>query len=222
MINIIGSNHEATEKTANSVGGNVANELKDENNIAFDGDKVKLPATEFANIQEALEYVRKQENILLEKNRKNKSEALKEIYHVFDLIEEEMKKQNELYKEYSDVYPAFRFSSIEKLKDMLREYEWDISDFLVELAKKRKSMISMDWGWDEEYVRYYQRKYWITGADLEGESLIKAFISELENLENIPRDGWYNSYHSGLIGLLINNIHNIVIKDNKYKKNPFK
>lgn len=219
MINTIKPGDETT-KTNNIVGKTVADELNDENNVVFDGDKVQFPATEFANIQEALEYVKKQENLLVSKNRENKSEALKEIYHVFDLMEEEMKRQNKLSEEkYNTRWREFEFSDIEQLKNNLREYEWDISNFLSELAEKWKPLITMNVGWGDEGAISFQSRFGITGENLEGESLVKAFVSELENLEKIPWD----QYHYDILLVLNNKVYSILNdKDGKYKQNPFK
>jgi len=87
MVNIINSGDETTKKTINPVEENVANELKDENNVAFDEEKVKFPEAEFANVQEALEYVRKQENLLLQKNREENENVVKEVSEILDNVE---------------------------------------------------------------------------------------------------------------------------------------
>ena len=77
MINTITSADERKNDLQNEE-GSVLDNLKDEKDVIFEGEKVKFSETEFVNIQEALAYLKKQENILLQKNReKNENVVLK-------------------------------------------------------------------------------------------------------------------------------------------------
>ncbi len=133
MIDVIKPGDEAQKNVQNEKDSVLTN-LKDEKNVTFEWDKIKLPETEFTNIQEALAYIEKQENILLHKNRENNTEAIKEINDILDmyLAKGIIKKEDYMYKYYW------------KIKDFLLMYKWNLSDFMPRVVKGRKKEIVGD------------------------------------------------------------------------------
>jgi hypothetical protein len=86
MIDIIKLEDEDKNNLQNKKAPVLTN-LKDEKNIAFEGDKVKFPETELSNIQEALQYLKKQENLLLQKNREKNENVVKEVSEILDNVQ---------------------------------------------------------------------------------------------------------------------------------------
>ncbi len=140
MINTIKPGDEKEKKSLNSTSDDVLHELKDEKNVSFDADKVKLPETEFTNVQEALAYIRKQENLLLQKNRENNSEAIKELKDFVDILFKERLNPENLDKgrPYSLGYNK---ETLQKLKDFFENYKSDLSGFMMEIAQERKKIL---------------------------------------------------------------------------------
>ena len=183
MINAIesadqGNNNRQDQKSS------VLTTLQNENTISFDGDKVKFPETELTNIQEALAYIRKQEHLLLQKNREHNENVVKEVSEILDNV------QN---KWFLDEYSGDKFfhekQTIKEIKDFLKNYEWDLSNFMNEVAVEWQKRLQI-FSWRGDLPQEFLAR-WHISADvfnqLEWEDLIKALKKDADNIDNLPK-----------------------------------
>jgi hypothetical protein len=119
MVDIINTDDEIKKTSDDSLKNDVANTLKEEQNVSFEGEKVKFPEAEFANVQEALDYIKKQENLLIQKNREKNSEAVKEVNQIIDVFSEVSNKEKEIDVNGIGVYMQM---SLEEIKDLFKRF----------------------------------------------------------------------------------------------------
>jgi len=87
MIDIIKVEDKDKNQNLQVVNDTVLSDLKDENDISFEGEKVKFHEIELLNTKEALKYLRKQNNLLLNKNKEKNENIVKEVSELLDNVE---------------------------------------------------------------------------------------------------------------------------------------
>lgn len=137
MINVIDPWDE--NKNIQEIHDAVFIDLKNEKNVNFEGEKVKFSKTEFANIKESLNYLNKQENILLQKNREKNGNIVKEVSEILDNIEKKW-----FLDEYSATHFSYEKWIAQKIKGFLKSYQWHLT-------------LCMRWYWNgkQDYSHMY-------------------------------------------------------------------
>lgn len=210
MINII----EPGDKDKNNLQnekGSILNNLKDENNVDFDGDKVKFPEMELSNIEEALQYVKKHENLLLQKNREKNENVVKEVSEILDNIQNKWD------------YLAYK-QEMQDIKNFLKNYEWDLSNFMYEVAVEWKKRLNED---SRGFAGKNFRARWKLQEDmfneLEWEELVNALKKDVENIDKLYKSTSANlSDEKYWVAKFIYWIFQSIYYKYKKNQNPFK
>ena len=233
MIDIVNTTHEnKNQEDSQNSKGEILSGLKDEKNVSFEWDEIKFPEVKFTSVQEALEYVKRQENLLIKKNRENNVGATKEINKLLDILDEiylhpewyDNNKTNlhskedvkEFLKNVDKWYRdpnGYQKDQIKKIKVFLQEYTWDLSYFMNDLAEERKQGL---YSWNEE--QNFLNRWKLSHEDfskLTWEDLIKAFKKDFENMDKIHFSYASNLGKAGVVGFMEAMIKNVF---NKYQR----
>lgn len=111
--------------------------LTDERCVTFEGGEIIFPNVQFTNIQEALDYIKRQENLLMQKNRENNTEAVKELNDFIDLIFKYCLNPDNLVANSYSLEANERVS--QKIKDFFENYVWSVSELMMVMAQERKN-----------------------------------------------------------------------------------
>jgi len=239
MIDVINPADENINKEVSQNSKNaVLSDLKDEKNVSFEWDVIALPEVKFTNIQEALDYVKKQENLLMQKNRESNTEVIKEVNGLLDSLYEAYLNP-EYYWGYSNSKSLlskqdvkdflqntnhtdsmwFYKKQIQDIRDFLQNYKWDLSHFMDEIVQERKQGLST-WHEKENFLNRWKTSPEVL-ENLKWEDLVKAFKKDVDNVDKIPFGWAANLGKAGAVTFMVTMIQNVF---NKYQKqqNPFK
>lgn len=138
MINVVNACDENKNQNLKGAHDAILTNLKDEKNVIFEWGEIKMPEVKFTNVQEALDYIKKQESLLIQKNRENNTEAVKELKDFMDLLFKYSLNPDNLdwARPYSLEYNQ---KALQKTKDFFESYEWNASKFMTEIAQERKN-----------------------------------------------------------------------------------
>ncbi|MEI8091500.1 MAG: hypothetical protein WCG98_04660 [bacterium] len=180
MINILDLKNATPEEHKLSLETkSIINTLGDTRNVAFVNGKVHFPQTEFVSIQSALSYVKEQEYLLLQKNRENNGEAIKEISDILDLIKKEFLspvnpgEDGESYRKWQ--LPR-HIDEVERIKTFLQNYDGDLSTFMNKVVKGRIDAR------DYEYFQKWNKEL----HNMSDGEAIAAFKKEVKELVEHP------------------------------------
>lgn len=107
-------------------------------NVVFDGETVTFPETTLGNIDEAIKYLNEQRDLLMKKYREKNENVINEIDDI-------MKKCFEKWIEKdSGKDPIKRQDYYDNIINFLRNYNWDLSNFMKNIAGKFRE--HTNWG----------------------------------------------------------------------------
>lgn len=198
MINKITDTDEQTLNTwtTGTTGSEILTTLN-QDNVIFEGSEITLPEAKFTNITQALDWVKKQGDILKQKQREDNSEALKEILEIIDFIAKVYAKGETNYWEQSQV---------DEVKNFLKDYKWRINDFISEVVVWRKEgPLNESGGWGNS-AQEFEARWWVKWETLQWEALINAFKKDCQNLENI-KSGYTRVHTASMLFAMIRNVY---------------
>ena len=138
---IIKPGEEITQSQSSDKKGDLLATIQDEMNVSFQGKEIVFPKVTFMNAQEALDFLKHQQDILLQHYKENNEIVVGKMCTMIDDIAKGY--LNPIYYSEEEKYGALNYQTqkLQAMKDFFQTYTWDLSRFLEDVAKERKNTL---------------------------------------------------------------------------------
>jgi len=190
--------------------------IQDEMNVSFQGKEIVFPKVTFTNAQEALDFLKHQQNIVVQHYKENNEIVVGKMSTMIDDIAKGY--LNPIYYNEEETYGSLNYQTqkLQEIKNFFQTYTWDLSRFLEDVAKERKHTLIESEGL-YKCKDFCER--WNTTKEevqkLEWDDVVTALIKDATMIENIHISTTSNN---GQLWAAANMIECIKKVTEKYKK----